>query len=73
MGADAESGLGHTVTGTVTKEHDITKAHDLLHCEEAVVCADAGYRGITKREETQTQHLGVDCHFFMMTTCQPRL
>ena len=60
IGADAESGLVHTVTGTAANEHDITQAHALLHGEEDVVFADSGYRGITKREEIQAQHPGVD-------------
>jgi IS5 family transposase len=40
IGADAGSGLVHTVTGTVASEHDISQAHALLHGEEAVVFAD---------------------------------
>ena len=63
---DADSGLVHTVTGTAASEHDITQAHALLHCEEDVVFADSGYRGITKREEIQAQHPGVDWQVDMM-------
>jgi IS5 family transposase len=66
IGADAESGLVHTVTGTAANEHDITQAHALLHGEEAVVFADSGYRGITKRQEIQAQHPGVDWQVAMM-------
>ena len=66
IGADAESGLVHTVTGTAANEHDITQAHALLHGEEDVVFADSGYRGITKREEIQAQHPGVDWQVAMM-------
>ena len=66
IGADAESGLVHTVTGTAANEHDITQAHALLHGEEAVVFADSGYRGITKRQEIQAQHSGVDWQVAMM-------
>ena len=66
IGADAESGLVHTVTGTAANEHDITQAHALLHGEENVVFADSGYRGITKREEIQAQHPGVDWQVAMM-------
>jgi IS5 family transposase len=66
IGADAESGLVHTVTGTAANEHDITQAHALLHGEEDVVFADSGYRGITKRQEIQTQHPGVDWQVAMM-------
>jgi IS5 family transposase len=51
IGADAESGWVHTVTGTAANEHDITQAHVLLHGEKAIVFADSGYRVITKREE----------------------
>jgi IS5 family transposase len=47
IGADADSGLVHTVTSTEANEHDITQAHALLHGEEAVVFSDSGYRGIT--------------------------
>ena len=36
------------------------QAHALLHVEGDVVFADSGYRSITKREEIQAQHLGVD-------------
>jgi IS5 family transposase len=43
--------LVHTVSGTAANEHDITQAHAFPHGEEAVVFADSGYRGITKREE----------------------
>ena len=60
IGADADSGLVHTVTSTEANEHDITQAHALLHGEEAVVFSDSGYRGITKREEIQARHPSVD-------------
>ena len=39
----------------------------MLHGEEAVVFADSGYRGITKREEIQAQHPGVDWQVAMMS------
>jgi hypothetical protein len=52
--------LVHTVTGTAANEHDITQAHALLLGEEDVVFAKYGYRGITKREEIQAQHLELD-------------
>jgi len=64
--ADAESGLVHTVMGTAANEHDITQAYALLHGEEDVVFVDSGYRGITKREEIQAQHPGVDWQVAMM-------
>jgi IS5 family transposase len=58
--------LGTTVTGAAANEHDITKAQALLHGEEAVVFADSVYRGITKCEEIQAQHPGVDWQVAMM-------
>ena len=66
IGVDAESGLVHTVTTTPANDHDVTQAHALLHGEEEVVFADSGYRGVTKREEIQTQHPGVDWKVAMM-------
>ena len=38
-----------------------------MHVEENVLFADDGYRGITKREEIQAQHLGIDWQVAMMT------
>jgi transposase, IS5 family len=58
--------LVNTVTDTAANEHDITQAHALLHGEEDVVFADSGYRSITKREEIQAQHPGVDWQVAMM-------
>ncbi len=66
IGADAVSGLVHTVTGTAANEHDITQAHALLYSEENVVFADSGYRGITKREVIQAQYPGVDWQVAML-------
>ena len=60
IGADAESGLVHTVTGAAANGHDITQAHAFLHGEENVVFADSGLHHYTKREETQAQHPRVD-------------
>ena len=53
IGADAESGLVHSVEGTAANAHDITKAVDLLHGQETDVFGDAGYQGIEKRAEAQ--------------------
>jgi IS5 family transposase len=61
IGADADSGLVHAVTDTVNKEHYITHAHALLQGENAFVFADSGYRGITKRQESQAQQVGNVC------------
>jgi IS5 family transposase len=43
--------------------NDVTQAAALLHGSEEVVFADAGYRGVTKREETRG--LKVDWHIAM--------
>jgi IS5 family transposase len=53
IGVDAESGLVHTVIGTAANVNDVTQGAALLHGEEEVVFADAGYRGIDKREEAE--------------------
>ena len=53
IGADAESGLVHTVTTTAANVADITETAALLHGEEQTVFADAGYTGAEKREELQ--------------------
>ena len=53
IGADAESGLVHTVTTTAANMADITETAALLHGEEQTVFADAGYTGAEKREELQ--------------------
>lgn len=63
IGVDAESGLVHTVIGTAANVNDVTQAAALLHGQERVVFADAGYRGVTKREETRS--LKVDWHIAM--------
>jgi len=54
IGADASSGLVHTVVTTPANVNDVTQGHALLHGEENLVFADAGYQGIEKREETCT-------------------
>jgi len=51
IGADAQSGLVHTVTGTAANVADIAQTRELLHGEEREVYADAGYLGVEKREE----------------------
>jgi IS5 family transposase len=45
--------LVHTLVGTAANVNDVTQAHALLHGEETDVFADAGYRGVDKREEVQ--------------------
>jgi IS5 family transposase len=51
IGADASSGLVHTVVGTAANVSDISQTHALLHGEEQHVHADAGYLGVEKRPE----------------------
>ena len=53
IGADADSGLVHSVVGTAANVNDVTQAHALVHGDERDVYADAGYQGVGKREETQ--------------------
>jgi transposase, IS5 family len=49
IGADADSGLVHTVVTTPANEADIEVVDELLHGKEVVVHADAGYTGADKR------------------------
>ena len=53
IGGDANSGLVHTVVGTAANVNDVTQAHALVHGEETDVFADAGYQGVSKRDEAQ--------------------
>lgn len=53
IGADAESGLVHTVRGTAGNVHDVTEGNSLLHGQEAVGFGDAGYQGIDKRPDAK--------------------
>ena len=63
IGVDADSGLVHTVVGTAANVNDVTQAHALVHGEETDVFADAGYQGVSKRQETQD--IGVNWHVAM--------
>jgi transposase, IS5 family len=49
IGADADSGLVHTLVGTAANVSDVSQTENLLHGEEEVVFADAGYIGADKR------------------------
>ena len=60
IGADAASGLVHSVEGTAANEPDISQTHKLLHGEEKTVHADAGYTGVEKRAEILAAHGGVE-------------
>lgn len=51
IGADAESGLVHTVRGTAGNVHDVTEGNSLLHGQEQVAFGDAGYQGVDKRAD----------------------
>jgi len=53
IGADADSGLVHTVIGTAANVSDVTVGNDLLHGSEKHVFADAGYQGADKRPEAE--------------------
>jgi IS5 family transposase len=51
IGADAESGLVHTVRGISGHVSVITEGNTLLHGYESVAFGDAGYQGIEKRAD----------------------
>jgi len=51
IGADAESGLVHSVRGTSGHVGDIAEGNALLHGDETVAFGDAGYQGIDKRTD----------------------
>ena len=62
IGADAESGLVHTVRGTSGHVSDIAEANTLLHGEETLAFGDAGYSGVQKRvdaKEDVTWHIAM--------------
>ena len=62
IGADAESGLVHTVRGTSGHVSDIVEGNTLLHGQEAIAFGDAGYQGIEKRPDAKR---GVTWHIAM--------
>jgi transposase, IS5 family len=51
IGADAESGLVHSVKATAANEADVAHAHEVLHGQEERAHLDAGYTGVEKRAE----------------------
>jgi IS5 family transposase len=53
IGADADSGLTHTLVTTPANVSDVTQAHALLHGDEQIAFGDAGYQGVEKREENR--------------------
>jgi IS5 family transposase len=59
IGADAESGLVHSVHATAANEGDVVHTHEALHGSEDSVFLDAGYTGVEKRAEiVQAQESG---------------
>ena len=50
VGADAETGIAHSLAVTAANESDVANAHRLLHGGEARVWGDSGYRGVEKRD-----------------------
>jgi IS5 family transposase len=50
-GADAGTGMVHSVSFTGANVHDIEQAHNLARSDDDFVVGDAGYIGIDKREE----------------------
>jgi transposase, IS5 family len=53
IGADAESGLVHTVRTTSGIVHDVTEGNSLLHADETVAFGDEGYLGVDKRADAK--------------------
>ncbi|WP_200892212.1 IS5 family transposase [Methyloterricola oryzae] len=51
IGVDTASELIHTAVGTAANVSDVVMAGELLHGQEHRVDADAGYTGVSKREE----------------------
>lgn len=62
IGADADSGLVHTVRCTSGHVSDIAEANTLLHGQESVAFGDAGYQGVEKRPDAKA---GVTWHVAM--------
>ena len=52
---DAELGLVHKVCGTWGSVSDVTGGNRLLHGEEKIAFGDAGYQGIEKRPDANTE------------------
>jgi len=53
IGADAKSGLVHTVIGMAANVNDVTQANSLLHGRETDAFGDAGYQGAHKRADAK--------------------
>ena len=70
IGADAQSGLVHTVRGTSGHVSDIAEGNTLLHGQETVAFGDAGYQGIDRRPDART---GVTWHVAMRPSKRKKL
>ena len=57
VGVDDDSGLVHSVVVTEANVARVTQVDTLLNGAENVVCADAGYTGVEKREEHAGRHV----------------
>ena len=53
IGVDSETGVVHSMSTTSANVHDVTEAHRLLHGGEKRVWGDAGYQGVSKRDENR--------------------
>lgn len=53
IGADATSGLAHTLVTIAANVSDVTQAHALLHGAEKLAFGNAGYQCVEKREENR--------------------
>ena len=62
IGADAQSGLVHTVKGTAANVNDVIEANGPLHGDETNFFADVGYQGVHKHPDA---HSGVTWHMAM--------
>jgi IS5 family transposase len=62
IGADAQSGLVHTVRGKAANVNDVVVANSLRHGDEKDALGDAGYQGADKRSDAPP---GVTWHVAM--------
>ena len=56
LGADAHSGLIHSLSTSAAHVADVPQVHTLLHGEEQCADGDAAYQGAAQRPEVQAQH-----------------
>ena len=69
IGADADSGLVHSVVGTAANVNDVTQASALLHGEETDVFADAGYVGVDNPLGKTCRYLSGNAAIRMWSDC----